>query len=526
MNPVFNGNQYEAGTVEYKEFVGQYATSTYGAERDLNPAAILQPFSVEDIQAVVTNAVEQNRPIAIRTGGHQYSGASSCGPGGIQLDLKPTFRRPGIDLNVTRENGKTYLNTSVSWTLKEVYAFLIENGIFMPTGQCVTVCLGGHMQTGGYGMFARSFGLLGDYIRELTVVDYSGKVVTVTKEDHPDFFYGILGGSPGNFGVLTHAKIEVQEDVNHIGSQGLWMAFHYTQERYQAMLDILVEKSEDPSFPRGYDMTVNVMDETVDLASLWPGENEELRKQINDQLRDRDDGSSVGEDFNIHNWAYPLIVVYAQWINIPGEAPFSPDLFKRIKSTPDTWFKIVKSTVDNPQPVSEIASWWLFEKDREYPYPYVKRTNTTKEVDLSKRGWSAWFAKRMTDAIDAKTLLISSQLQVYGGTGSMLQKNAGNGTSYCFRDATLGGTWDVFYKASREPADAWQDLNDAGMEKYFSTTDRRVLWGSYGDWDMKKVWQFYYDEPTYTKLRDIRQKFDPHGSFTANPFCVERATKN
>ncbi|KAH7311216.1 hypothetical protein B0I35DRAFT_437713 [Stachybotrys elegans] len=289
------------------------------------------------------------------------------------------------------------------------------------------------------------------------------------------------------------------------------------------MLDLLVEKSEDPSFPRGYDMTVNVIDVTFDLASLWPGDNDELKKQIHDQLPDRDDGSNKGEDLDIFKWPYSLIVVYAQWVNIPGEPSFSSDLFHKIRDTPHSWLKIVKSTLKHPQPMSEIASWWLFKKKREFPYPYVKRTNTTKELDLSKREWSAWFAERMTEAINTKTLYVSSQLQLYGGTGSMFQKNAGNGTSYCFRDATLGGTWDVFYKGSRKPADDWQDLNDAGMQKHFSPADRRVLWGSYGEWDMKKVWQFYYDEPTYTKLRGIRRKFDPHGLFTANPFCVERA---
>ncbi|KXJ89483.1 hypothetical protein Micbo1qcDRAFT_121993 [Microdochium bolleyi] len=522
MNPGFNGNQYEAGTPAYAQVVGQYATSTYGAERDLNPAAILQPLSMEDIQIVVRNAIEHGRPIAIRTGGHQYSGASSTGPGGIQLDLKPTFRRDGIDLTIIRENGKTYLNTSVSWSLQELFKFLKKQGVFMPTGQCITVCLGGHMQTGGYGMLARSFGLLADYIRELTVVDYKGNVATVTKEAEPDLFYGFLGGSPGNLGVLTHAKIEVQEDKNHQGSQAQWMAFHYSEAKYKALLDLLVQKSEDPSFPRGYDFTVNVVDATVDLASLWPGDHDELQKQLNDQLPERDDGSSIGEDLNLFKWAYPVIVVYAQWVNL-GEEPFSPALFDTIRNIPDSWFKFVKTTVGTPTPMSQIASWWLFKKDREFPYPYVKRTNTTKSLELSKIGWSAWFASRMTQAVNAKTLYVSSQLQVYSGKSSMFQNNAGNGTSYCFRDATVGGTWDVFYKGDIGPAKDWQAANDAGMPKYFSPEDRRVLWGSYGDWDMKKVWQSYYDEATYTRLRGIRREYDPAGVFTANPFCVERA---
>lgn len=47
-------------------------------------------------------------------------------------------------------------------------------------------------------MLARSFGLLGDWVRELEIVDYKGDVVKVIKDSHPDLLYGFLGGSTGN----------------------------------------------------------------------------------------------------------------------------------------------------------------------------------------------------------------------------------------------------------------------------------------------------------------------------------------
>ncbi|EWG44686.1 hypothetical protein FVEG_15702 [Fusarium verticillioides 7600] len=104
----------------------------------------------------------------------------------------------------------------------------------------------------------------------------------------------------------------------------------------------------------------------------------------------------------------------------------------------------------------------------------------------------------------------------------MFRRNAGNGTAYCFRDATFGGTWDVFYEGTKgEAAGKWQAVNDEGRPKYFSKKDRRVLRGSYGDWNMKDAWQFYYDLETYKKMQKIRQTYEPKGTFTANPFCVE-----
>ncbi|KAK2601914.1 hypothetical protein QQS21_004505 [Conoideocrella luteorostrata] len=515
--PEFQGNQFMPGTAAYRRANDLYATSTYGKERDMNPGEIFQPTSVEDIQYIVRYATAAKKPIAIRTGGHQYSGASSTGPNGIQLDMKPTFRRPKIDLQLFRQNGKAYIKSSVSWTLVEVYDFLLDNNVFMPTGQCTTVCLGGHVQTGGYGMLSRSFGLLADYIRELEIVDHNGDVVRLTKATHPELFFGFLGGSPGNMGVLTHFTVEVQEDQKHQGSKGLWMAFHYRQDTLKALLDILVEKAEDPNFPRSYDLTVNIVSRQANLLDLFPGSEEELKKKLPDQIHDGKDNIA-----DLLKFKYALIVVYGQWVSL-GTDTYSPALFDKVKSVPHD-FKFGKETPDGT-PMSFIASMWLFKSPREFPYPYIKRTNTTKSATLSKSGWSSWFSGRINEVLSKKDngLWVSSQLQVVGGTNSMFWKNANNGTSYCFRDATVGGTWDVFYQHTREEAEKWQSENDKGAVCHFSQDDRRLLWGSYGDWNMKNVWKHYYDDATYQKLQQIRKKADPKGVFTPNPFCVEAA---
>ena len=517
-DPGFQGNQFTPGTASYQRANDLYATSTYGKERNLNPGEIYQPTSVEDIQWVVRHANKVGKPIAVRTGGHQYSGASSTGPDGIQLDLKPTFRRPKLDLELIRENDKVYIRSSVSWTLSEVYDFLLDNGVFMPTGQCATVCLGGHVQTGGYGMLARSFGLLSDYIRELEIVDHNGDVVKVIKETQPDLFYGFLGGSPGNVGVLTHFKVEVQDDQKHKGSKGLWIAFHYRQDTLKALLDILVAQAEDPNFPRGYDFTVNVVSRQINLLDLFPGSEDELKQRLPDSVHD-----GKGNIADLLKFKYALIVVYAQWVNL-GKDAYSPDLFNKIKKVPHD-FQFFKETPDQT-PMSRITSMWLFRSPREYPLPYIKRTNLTKSTALSKTGWSKWFSGRINEVVSNKGngLWISSQLQVFGGTDSMLRKNANNGTAFCWRDATVGGTWDVFYQDNRKGAEKWQDENDKGAVDHFSKDDLRVLWGSYGDWNMKNVWKHYYDAPTYQKLQQIRKKADPKGVFTANPFCVEVAS--
>lgn len=520
LSPSFEGNRFTPGAPGYDRHNNIYSYTSCGKERDLHPAEILQPTSIKDIQDVVKYANETGKPIAIRSGGHQYSGASSTGPKGIQLDLKPTFRRPKLDLHLIRdaEKDKVYVKTSVSWTLTEFFDFLLDNGVFLPTGQCSTVCLGGHAQTGGYGMLARSFGILADYIVELHIVDHKGDVLMVTKENNPDLFFGFLGGSPGNLGILTHIKVEVQEDRKHQNSKGMWLAFHYNQQTLNALLDILVERGQDPNWERNYDYGVNIISRQADLSEWYPGSDEELKKKLPDYVHD-----GVKNIADLKKFKYALIVVYAQWVNFGGKEVYSPDFFDRLKKV-DKPFLLKESPPSCP--MSKITSFWLFQGNREFPLPYVKRTNTTKSTTLDKDGWSDWFAGRMNEILKdtGNGMWISSQLQAMGGINSMIRKNTGNGTAYSWRDSTVSGTWDVFYQdETKATAEAWQKENDAGSLARFSKVDLRLLWGSYGDWNMKNVWQTYHEPATYKRLQQIRKKADPKGIFTANPFCVEAA---
>lgn len=92
---------------------------------------------------------------------------------------------------------------------------------------------------------------------------------------------------------------------------------------------------------------------------------------------------------------------------------------------------------------------------------------------------------------------------------------------------------DAFYDpktpGSEQYALDWQAVNDkwmVGPTSHFSTTDRRVFWGSYGEFDMDKAWQFYYDSVAkYQRLVQIKQHVDPKRVFSANSFGVGSGLK-
>jgi hypothetical protein len=489
---------------------------------------IIKPKNREDIAAVLEYARTKKIGVAIRTGGHQYSGASSCTAPNIQLDLSKTFQGPD-DRTLLRKRG--LLRTSVSWPLKEFSAYLRKNKIFVPHGQCIAVHLGGHVQTGGYGQLGRSFGLLGDHVTEIEIVDHEGVPRTISKQNDPKLFYCILGGSPGNFGVLTHFTVKIYRDEDYQGSTGMKCVYPYSPEKLESLLDIVVKMSDEvdingkpTELPRNYDVCLSVVSSGNNFTALFPGRGKLMRDIFNN------DKELPNIDPNVPT--YPrFIFVWAQWVKLT-----TADTFDRT-----TWFdRLSEGCYDSvsinhkelaPQDMSLMtSSWWVMDTVREYPWPYVKSTRMSDKKDLRNTGWSKWITERIDEVVKPENngLFICAQIQPFGGAKSMTRLNAGKGTAYSWRESTICCTLDCFYKPESElSAKAWFKKNEekaVGPNGVFSTKDMRPLWGSFGEYNFSKVWNAYHeDEAKYKVLQEQRKKHDPDGVFTANAFCVPRA---
>jgi hypothetical protein len=507
------GNQFLPGTQAYQNNRYQYASSTHEIDHNMSPGLIIQPQNKEDIIRALQYAKAKEIAVAIRTGGHEYGGASSTFAPNIQLDLKKTFQGPE-DRAIFEKDERIFVRTSVSWSLGAFNDYLTKHRLFVPHGQCTEVYLGGHVQTGGYGQLGRSFGLFGDCVRSLEIIDFEGEIREVTRAASPELFYGILGGSPGNFGVLTHFTIEVNRDSDYKGSRGLKALYWYDPKTLKRLLDILVEMSDDENFPRNYDLCVSVLSSSFKLLDLWP----ELDSRM------REEHPEIYGVNGIPFWPR-TIVVYAQWV------PFDK------KDVPNmAWFdRIREGALFDPavkeKPMSALTGDWIFRNVREFDHPYVKRACLTKSATLGKDGWADWVTKRI-DAIvkpEDNGCWLSAQLQCYGGKQSKFVTNANNGTSYSWRDSTLICILDCFHSSSaKDRAEDWQKINDVegvGPNGILSKQDRRVLWGAYGNFDLDASRKFYYeDQAKYERLQRTRKSADPDGIFTPNSFCVKRLT--
>ncbi|KAJ7111008.1 hypothetical protein C8R44DRAFT_883452 [Mycena epipterygia] len=508
------GTQIPSTAVDYNESRYQYATSTHEVDHDMNPGLIVQPHGKDDIKKVIAFAKAHKTAIAIRTGGHQYSGASSTGQNNIQLNLEHTFQSPD-DLVYFENGNKSFVRSSVSHSLDDFNAFLGKHHAFVPHGQCKGVHLGGHVQTGGYGQLGRSFGLLGDHVFSLEIIDHDGEEKEITRSSDPELFFAWLGGSPGNLGVLTHFSIEVHRNTDYHGSLGLRAVHLYSTAKLRKLLGHLAKMSDDENFPRNYDLCISVLSANFPILGLMHGGG------LDDRMK-KEHPDIFGVDATA---VWPRsIVVYAQYV------PFSPD------DKPDMEFFeqlqmgcLFQSGVEE-KPMSKLTAQWIFRNRREFKLSYVKRTYLTKSTTLVKDGWVDWVVRRMDEVVDPvdNGQWLSAQLQCFGGKNSMFTKNAGNGTSYSWRDSTMCMTIDNFHNPEKkEDAEAWEATNDEegiGAHGIFSQQDRRVLWGSYGSFDLDSVWNAYHeDRPKYERLMQARKRADPDGIFTPNTFCVKRA---
>ena len=130
-------------------------------------------------------------------------------------------------------------------------------------------------------------------------------------------FYAVLGGSPGNFGVITHITLQVHKDEDYPNSHGFRAVYPWGRHRLQALLDVMVEMVEDENFPGDFDYGITVFSEP--LSSILEGEIE----------------TNYDKKFRKHDpvvlWC-PVIFVFVQWANLQGaEQTYDPTFVRKVK---------------------------------------------------------------------------------------------------------------------------------------------------------------------------------------------------
>eukprot|EP01038_Epipyxis_sp_PR26KG_P016445 gene16445-22428_t len=524
---------YDSKRQQYAYYNDDQVKREWVQDDIMDPNIIVFPRkeSVSDIIAVVNYARENNLSIAVRTGGHQYSGASSTNSKNIQLDIEDTFQ--GFDYN--RDTNR--LRLGISQELGNVNANLRSRRIFVPHGECFHVHVGGHCQSGGYGQNARAHGLFGDHIIEAEIITADGTLKTAKKNsadpNERELFYAAFGGSPGNFGIVTHLIMEPLKDEDYPNSRALNYFGLYDRKTVDNLLTKMTQMADDDELPRDVDYTVTVIRASETELYRLDGLPLPILNFLTYFVR------------RITAILPPLLQVWVQWANVEGEKEEfekskSKDIFKEIDECyrGKGHLKFTFSDWKNSTPMSNLTLQWVFPIMREYPLPYIKRGSSTRANNLTASGWGLWASDRIAKIYNKPIrrlgrtgVDLAIQMQVYGGKHSAFINQANNGTSYSYRDARQFSVMDAFYRpGGLETATKWTDTNDKEQLKYF-LEDRRAFWASFANdpdgkgipigHDLMRDWALYYEsEEKFKNLVQLKKKYDPYDVFTPNLFSL------
>ncbi|MCB9603816.1 MAG: FAD-binding oxidoreductase [Sandaracinus sp.] len=534
----------------------QYATTSRPAEQ-MTPGVIVRPqppHAYEDVARALRYARERGMAVAVRTGGHCYTGTSSTSRENLQLDLRDAFPEWEHD----RASGR--IRCGISRTLHDfksrLAAHVDDRGrpdpLFVPAGQCYAVNLGGHCMTGGVGQSTRAFGMLADHLLEADVILASGERRTIgpksTKLEDRELFWAMFGGGPGDYALLTHVTFRPLRDADHAHARGFRRIFPYDPrfdtDKLEALLQLVVDFADAP---QDYDLCVSGGSAELDF----------VRHRFGFTNRDAYMSSYHAPDkgWFVANKASPVaaVAVFFQYGNVDGRPDgYDPSWANRIRDALARGKRgdlahrskvraaelLSRASVlpeakniddDVTRSISDMAAkLWAFSGVREYSYPFVK--NDAISMQETRPGFARWAAERMNTMFEggADGLMASMQVQQFGGAASAKVKNGARGeTSFQWRDGMVVGMnsfYDPSVPGSLAKAEAWHARIDGegtgDAPGYISPKMRRWFGFPTGPQTMSEVWPAYFDEDAWAKCRRIKQSVDPDGVLSATAFSI------
>jgi FAD/FMN-containing dehydrogenase len=164
---------------------------------------VYRPSTVAGLRHVFAVARANGRTVGFRAGGNSY-GDAAMNAENMVLD----FRRMTRILAWNPENGRITVEPGV--TLQQLWEYILEDGWWIPiaTGTMKTT-VGGCAAMNTHGKNAWNMGVFGDHIVEFDFMLPSGEVMTCSREQNDEIFYGAIGGF-GMLGCFTSITLQMK----------------------------------------------------------------------------------------------------------------------------------------------------------------------------------------------------------------------------------------------------------------------------------------------------------------------------
>jgi FAD/FMN-containing dehydrogenase len=165
---------------------------------DQRPAAVAFPESPQDVAAAVLFARESGLRVAAQGTGH------SAGPLGPLEDtiLLKTERMREVSVDPARRTAR--VEAGVAWL--EVVEAAAQHRLAALAGSSPDVGVVGYTLAGGLSVLGRKHGLAANHVSAIELVTADGRLVRADRENEPDLFWALRGGS---FGIVTAIEFKL-----------------------------------------------------------------------------------------------------------------------------------------------------------------------------------------------------------------------------------------------------------------------------------------------------------------------------
>jgi FAD/FMN-containing dehydrogenase len=194
---VFRGSIVLPGDAEYDH---ARVTASFNPRTDKRPRVIARCVNADDVVRTIEYARTQSLEIAVRSGGHDVLGASTCD--GIVIDLS---RMRSIAIDPEKRTARIEAGVRSG----DLNAAASPYGLAPVLGCNPAVGVAGLMLGGGLGWFLGRFGAACDNLMTADVITPDGRLRQASMNENADLFWALRGGG-GNLGVVTAFECQLQ----------------------------------------------------------------------------------------------------------------------------------------------------------------------------------------------------------------------------------------------------------------------------------------------------------------------------
>ncbi len=172
--------------------------------------------NAHDIAEAVNFARENNLRLVVKGAGHSYQGTSNA-PDSLLIwtrhmrdaVMHSAFVPKGCEHTI-RPQSAVSLGAGVNW-MQAYDAVTTKGGKYVQGGGCTTVGVPGLVQSGGFGSFSKRYGTAAAGLLEAEVVTADGKIRIANACTNPDLFWALKGGGGGTYGVVSKVTLRTHD---------------------------------------------------------------------------------------------------------------------------------------------------------------------------------------------------------------------------------------------------------------------------------------------------------------------------